>query len=183
MKPPFQCALLLLVSVIYADAFSCGSCANGGPPPMSPNELVLTCSGTQATITAIQVIPCGVCFNTLCNLLNVGPDILQFASYGTPTGACGNYHVGGCNAMNSTAVVSAACVGQHTCAVWPNTTTFGDPCFGTSKVLTVQFSCSDGGDGTASCLDGPGAGNATVSATVDFSTALCTGVTIPSLQV
>lgn len=130
---------------------------------MSPNELVLGCSGASATISAFQ-----------------------FASYGNPTGSCGGYSLGSCNAANSTAIVEAACVGQHACTVWPNTTTFGDPCFGTAKTLVVQFTCSDGGSGSATCEDGPPPPpppTKPASATVDFSTALDAGVTLPSLQV
>jgi hypothetical protein len=159
--PRSSLALVLLLSAILrAGAFECGSCANGGPPPMSPNQLQLGCSGPAATISQIQ-----------------------FASYGTPTGSCGSYHVGSCNAANSTSVVAAACIGRNSCTVFPNTTTFGDPCFGTAKELVVQFACSDGGSGFTECAAGPPAENATVAASVDFSTAVCAGVTVPSLQV
>src|SRR5258705_13989458 len=35
---------------------------------------------------------------------------VQFASYGDPTGSCGSYVVGACNASKSVSVVSDACV-------------------------------------------------------------------------
>ena len=139
---------------------SCGTCQNGGPPPMTPNRLDLSCDGPTATISEVQ-----------------------FASYGNPTGSCGAFADGPCNAGNSTSVVSKACLGQHACSVYPNTTTFGDPCFGTPKVLAVQFTCSDGGAGSANCADGPPPPTVNCSASVDFTTAVDTGVTLPSLQV
>lgn len=127
---------------------------------MSPNRLDLSCDGAAATISEIQ-----------------------FASYGNPTGSCGAFVDGPCNAVNSSTVVSAACVGQHACSIYPNTTTFGDPCFGTPKMLTVQFACSDGGAGSANCADGPPPPTINCSASADFTTAVDTGVTLPSLQV
>lgn len=47
----------------------------------------------------------------------------------------------------------------------------------------MQFICSDGGTGTADCSTGPPPPTLNASATVDFSTALTAGVTLPSLQV
>lgn len=76
----------------------CGSVENG-------DTLYLACADPGATINAIQ-----------------------FASYGTPTGACGSYAKGACDAANSTAIVTAACVGKNTCSVFAMTPVFGDPC-------------------------------------------------------
>jgi hypothetical protein len=54
---------------------------------------------------------------------------ITFASYGTPTGSCGSWAVNAsCNAANSTAIVSAACLGKEFCSVKADTPTFGDPC-------------------------------------------------------
>jgi hypothetical protein len=114
-----------------------------------------------------------------------------FVSYGTPGGACPSFSQGACSAANSTAVVSAACSGQHSCTVYPNTTTFGDPCFGTVKHLAAVFQCS-AGSGTATCATPPPPPpgpqptlpNFTAAITVDF--AAPTGATLkvePSIQV
>jgi hypothetical protein len=113
---------------------------------------------------------------------------ILFASYGTPTGACPSFQRGACDAANSTAVASAACANQHACTLWPNTTTFGDPCFGTAKHLALTAACSTG-SGAATCGSPPPppqpvAPNFTAAVTVDF--AAPTGATMrvaPSIQV
>jgi serine/threonine-protein kinase len=66
---------------------------------------------------------------------------ITFASYGSPTGACGSYQAGSCNASTSTSVVSNACVGKASCIVAANNATFGDPCIGTDKTLDVEAVC------------------------------------------
>jgi hypothetical protein len=139
----------------------CGTCANGGPPPMVNTMLSMSCSDPAATISAVQ-----------------------FASYGTPAGACGAWQAGACNAANSTAVVSAACLGQHACAVYPNTTTFGDPCFGTVKTLAVQLTCTSG-TGTATCATPPAptAANFTASVAAQWGNVTAVLAVEPSLQV
>jgi hypothetical protein len=79
---------------------------------------------------------------------------VDFASYGSaPTGACGSFaQQPPCAAANASAVVAAACVGRPSCRIWPNTTTFGDPCFGTAKQLVVQARCRSGpGTATPGC--------------------------------
>ena len=53
---------------------------------------------------------------------------ITFASYGTPTGTCGNWAVGSCNAANSTAIVTKACVGKSSCSFPADTPTFGVRC-------------------------------------------------------
>lgn len=75
---------------------------------------------------------------------------IDFASYGTPTGECGSWRTGKCNAENSSAVVTAACLHKQECVIYPNTTTFGDPCFGVKKILVVTATCALGA-GTATC--------------------------------
>ena len=73
---------------------------------------------------------------------------VQFASYGTPSGACGSWAVNSsCNSANSTAVVEAACVGLAACTVVAGPPNFDDPCYGTVKYLDVQATCSSGGGG------------------------------------
>ena len=70
---------------------------------------------------------------------------IDFASYGTPTGACGKYTIGQCNAKNSTDIVTKYCIGKKTCMIPATTEEFGDPCYGTVKYLVVQAECSKGG--------------------------------------
>jgi len=71
-------------------------------------------------------------------------DQIQFASYGTPTGSCGNYQLGTCNAPNSTTIVESYCLNKNSCTVPATTPIFGDPCYGTVKHLVVQAHCSKG---------------------------------------
>jgi hypothetical protein len=70
---------------------------------------------------------------------------IDFASYGTPTGVCGNYSIGTCNSANSTTIVQKYCLGKRSCMVPATTPIFGDPCYGTVKNLVVQAECSKGG--------------------------------------
>lgn len=76
---------------VRAQAPFCGSCPNGGVPPMINWQLIASCTDAGARIASVV-----------------------FASYGTPTqtGTCA-YAAGACNAKNTTAVVAAACIGQY----------------------------------------------------------------------
>ena len=65
-------------------------------------------------------------------------DQVEFSSYGTPTGQCGQFKVGECNSKTSLAVVTALCVGKNNCTIAANTETFGDPCQGKTKQFAVQ---------------------------------------------
>ena len=42
---------------------------------------------------------------------------IDFASFGTPTGSCGNFSYGNCSATDSKAVVSQACLGKNSCSI------------------------------------------------------------------
>jgi hypothetical protein len=110
---------------------------------------------------------------------------VSFAAYGTPTGACPAFARGACDAAGAAAAVRAACDNRSSCVVFPNTTSFGDPCFGTAKLLAVVASCSSGA-GAAACSDGPPPapqGNFTAAVSVDFSRATATVRAVPSVQV
>jgi hypothetical protein len=114
-------------------------------------------------------------------------DVLLFASYGTPIGSCPSFQLGTCNAANSTPLVASAFVGHDSCTVFPNTTTFGDPCYGTAKQLAVAMTCSSG-EGTATCTTpppppAPVLPNFTATVAVDFSTVHGAVRVEPSIQV
>ena len=67
-----------------------------------------------------------------------------FLSYGTmPGGICHHLTAPLCD-INATVRQRAeeACVGQTQCRLWPNTTTFGDPCYGTAKSLVCEVACT-----------------------------------------
>jgi hypothetical protein len=68
-------------------------------------------------------------------------DSVVFASYGTPSGSCGSFAVGDCNAESSAAMVQTLCAGKRTCSVTAANGTFGDPCHNTTKRLAIEVSC------------------------------------------
>ncbi|HVV49616.1 MAG TPA: glycosyl hydrolase, partial [Polyangia bacterium] len=72
-------------------------------------------------------------------------DKIAFASFGTPTGACGSFAAGSCNASSSVAVVEALCVGRQSCSVPADNGAFTDPCDKTTKSLSIQAVCTAGG--------------------------------------
>jgi hypothetical protein len=124
-------ALACARAALSAGPLFCGTCANGGPPPMQNTVMTLSCADAGAVIVESSL----------------------WASYGTPsTPPTCAYAAGACAAPTSLAVVSAACAGQSLCKIYPNTTTFADPCFGTPKVLAVEAACSSGA-GAAACED------------------------------
>ena len=63
---------------------------------------------------------------------------INFASYGTPTGTCGSFTLGACNASNSKTIVEGYAIGKNSVTIPANNNVFGDPCYGTVKRLYVQ---------------------------------------------
>ena len=68
-------------------------------------------------------------------------DHVVFASYGSPTGQCGSFAQGQCHAASSESMVETLCVGRQACTVTAANGTFGDPCNGTPKSLSVEVAC------------------------------------------
>ena len=60
---------------------------------------------------------------------------VDFASYGTPSGACGSFATSACHATTSQSVLDTACLGLDSCTVAADNATFGDPCNGTVTEL------------------------------------------------
>ncbi len=62
---------------------------------------------------------------------------IDFAAFGTPTGTCGQYQRGSCDASNVTDVVKRLCLNQNSCNIgsYPF---FGDPCPEIYKDLIIQ---------------------------------------------
>ena len=81
-------------------------------------------------------------YQTLTLTAKVGYVINQivFASYGSPVGTCGSFQrTSSCDFLNSTKVVSSACLGKTTCSILASNTVFGqDPCHSVVKTLSVQ---------------------------------------------
>jgi hypothetical protein len=122
--------------------------------PTTPDQTCTVTNGTGApnvfNVTDVKVS----CANTVnCAAVDENQTLMlacpagetiaaiAFASYGTPNGMCGAFTTGTCNAANSVAVVTAACVNQPSCTVAATNGVFGDPCVGTGKRLWAQFSC------------------------------------------
>lgn len=97
-----------LIDIIDAGGIVCG---------------MATSEGQSFTLTA----PAGKVFTSV-----------DFASYGTPNGTCGNYTLGSCNANTSMSVIEPLVVGQNSVTLTQDYQLFGDPCFGVPKRLYVQ---------------------------------------------
>lgn len=63
---------------------------------------------------------------------------IEFASYGTPTGACNSFAIGACHAANSLAIAQTTFIGQNSASLAASNVVFGDPCGGTVKRLYIQ---------------------------------------------
>lgn len=67
---------------------------------------------------------------------------IEFASYGTPKGVCGDYKTGSCHAEKSYRALEQRCIGLERCSVNVVSNVFGgDPCSGYLKKLSVQAIC------------------------------------------
>jgi len=118
---------LLTIQTLADSAPFCAVCSNGGAPPMRDTFLNAQCMDPGATINSIL-----------------------FSSYGNPSGQCPVFSRGSCDAKNSQTVLETECLGKRECIVYPNSTTFGDPCYLTEKVLAVTLTCTSG-IGLAAC--------------------------------
>lgn len=76
-----------------------------------------------------------------CPKANQVMDSVQFASFGTPTGSCGNFQLGNCIGGSSVAVVKDKCVGRNSCTFLNSINVFGDPCSGRGKTFVAQVLC------------------------------------------
>jgi len=67
---------------------------------------------------------------------------VSFVSFGNPSGTCGNYRKGDCDAGSALTVVKQACLLKNSCSVAVDAKIFGDPCFKTPKEFVVEVVCS-----------------------------------------
>jgi len=63
---------------------------------------------------------------------------INFASYGTPNGSCGNFSIGSCHSNLSKAIVENYLIGKSNAIIPATNSVFGDPCYGTYKRLYVE---------------------------------------------
>ncbi|KAJ6368825.1 hypothetical protein OIU78_001240 [Salix suchowensis] len=71
---------------------------------------------------------------------------VQFASFGDPSGTCGNFAVGTCDSPMSKKVAEQHCLGKNSCVIPMDKGLFTgnkDSCPNLSKNLAVQVKCSD----------------------------------------
>ncbi|XP_014522106.1 beta-galactosidase 13-like [Vigna radiata var. radiata] len=72
---------------------------------------------------------------------------VEFASFGNPSGYCGDYTLGTCNAAATKQIVEQECLGKETCSIALNRAVFNqngaDPCPEILvKTLAIQVRCS-----------------------------------------
>ena len=110
-----------------------GSTDNCGPVTLSLQNTGIICAtaaeGQSLTLTA----PAG----TVITAIN-------FASYGTPTGSCGNFVQGACHAPNTKAIVESLALNNNSVTITADNNLFGDPCGGTVKRLYITATYSGG---------------------------------------
>ncbi|MBX7094827.1 MAG: T9SS type A sorting domain-containing protein [Flavobacteriales bacterium] len=68
---------------------------------------------------------------------------VNFSSYGTSNGSCGNFTYGPCHSMTSTSSINANVLGNDVINFGTDNGVFGDPCFGTGKYYNGQFSYAE----------------------------------------
>ncbi len=100
-------------------------------------------------------------------------DSVVFASWGTPTGTCGSFATGSCNAATSQTTVTSMCVGRKSCTVAASNDTFGDPCRSTVKNLAVQVTCVPGTPITGANTPYKGVANSPASEIAALGAAWC----------
>jgi len=107
--------------------------------------------GDPSTARLFQFVPTVECANATENGLPAyvrcppGTYIrrVDFASYGTPMGWCGNYSVGQCHATDTEKIVEDDCLLHSYCQIPVSDSVFGgDPCPSLTKSLYVQVQCS-----------------------------------------
>ena len=125
--------LLHFRQVFYSHPFSNDSAVmvlDAGNPYSFPNDLSYgTVCGTSLPANTFTI--------TAPN--NGIFDKILFASYGSPTGTCGNFGIGGCHASNTVTKLAPLLLGQNTLTMSYGTQDglFGDPCMGVNKSLYV----------------------------------------------
>jgi hypothetical protein len=133
---------------ITADMLDSGSTDNCGNVNLSISNTGTICGTAAENSNVTLSAPSGTTITSI-----------DFASYGTPTGACGSFQTGWCHASNSVSIVSGYAVGHNSATIPATNTVFGDPCNGTVKALYVlanfsvygssnKFRCANFGNNT-----------------------------------
>ncbi len=131
-----------------------GSFDNCGPVTLSLLNTGTICATATENQNAVLTAPSGTVITAI-----------DFASYGTPNGSCGNFSIGSCNSSSSLSVVQARALNQNSVAIPASNNIFGDPCGGTVKRLYIQAIYS-GGAAASNTFNCTKLGNNTITLTV-----------------
>eukprot|EP01041_Mallomonas_annulata_P004177 gene4177-8301_t len=114
-------------------------------PFQSPTPSITPSSSpTSEPTTSIINFICGTVDEMRGTVTLIAPSgstlgAIEFASYGTPSGVCGNFTKGVCDATSSVSVITKLCTEKISCTLSASNKLFGDPCFGKKKSLNVQI--------------------------------------------
>jgi hypothetical protein len=126
---PFPCA----ADGTCPAGFVCGGLDGGSPdatPICTAPDMPIVCATANEANSVMLTCPKGTI------------ESVAFASYGTPSGVCGDFQDNGsCHSATSEEVVEDACIGEESCTIVADNDTFGDPCVGTGKMLYVEVRC------------------------------------------
>ncbi|OIW08574.1 hypothetical protein TanjilG_03250 [Lupinus angustifolius] len=104
----------------------CSNVAESHPPPVDKWN-----SGTVGPVLSLE-----------CPYPNQVISSINFASFGTPRGTCGNFEHGDCSSDGVLPIVQKACIGLSNCSIGVSINTFGDPCPNVVKSLAVEAACA-----------------------------------------
>ncbi|KAF7810784.1 beta-galactosidase 13-like [Senna tora] len=94
----------------------------------------------------MQQFPSGVMRGAVLNCPNHKKiRAVEFASFGNPTGFCGDFQMGSCNVEATKQIVEQRCLGKVKCHVPMDPAVFlkhGDACPGVVKALAIQVQCA-----------------------------------------
>ena len=84
----------------------------------------------------------GYVLTVACSDANAAISSIVFASFGTPSGSCGSYTVGGCHQYRSRQIIESKCLGKNRCVV-PLLKPFigASPCTGIKPYMFVEAVC------------------------------------------
>lgn len=110
-------------------------------------------SPQDAGVDKYRMHLCATVRENMSAVLNCGAghkiSTIVFASYGTPTGACGYFAISDCNDSVTPDDITARCVGNQKCTVAvdsgdfpsPKNPAWQDPCPNVHKWLSVEVAC------------------------------------------
>ncbi|NCI49352.1 choice-of-anchor D domain-containing protein, partial [Sediminibacterium roseum] len=144
------------LATVTAAQLDNGSYDNCGAVTLSVNNTGYVCGTAAENGTIFMQAPAGAVFTSI-----------DFASYGTPTGSCGNFTLGSCHATGSAGIVGGILLGNNSGTINATNGVFGDPCNGTVKNLSIQATYESVGGATSNTFNCSklGANNLTVIVT------------------